>query len=127
MLLLNDPELSTSLFTSACTGIAVQTHGTAFVDDSSISVTSTYHRDLKLTLAQNNDIDNDTATKFLIAVAQHWEKLLFSTGGAINMQKSFWYLMAWVWNGVPSLVTMITSRSNTAPIQVPCLDVTDSF
>jgi hypothetical protein len=34
-------------------------------------------------------------------LAQHWEKLLFSTRGALNLQKSFWYLMHWQWpNGL---------------------------
>jgi hypothetical protein len=38
--------------------------------------------------------------------SQHWERLLYSTGGAINLQKSFWYLLSWTWDcGVPKLDT----------------------
>ncbi len=55
-----NPELSTALFTSVCTRLVVQTLGTAFVDDSSLSVTSTYIRWPDKDLDQNNIIDNDT-------------------------------------------------------------------
>ncbi len=31
-------------------------------------------------------------------LAQEWEWLLFSTGGALNLQKCFWLLLTWKWN-----------------------------
>lgn len=52
------------------------------------------------------------------------------------MQKSFWYLIAWVWkNGIPNLVTTksapgemeLTSGSSPSLISVPSLEATDSF
>jgi hypothetical protein len=97
-----DPELSTTMFTSACMEVLVKTMGMAFVDDSSLTVTSTYSRLQHLTAKQNGTDDNNTAIANLSTVAQHWERLLFTMGGSINMQKSFWYLVAWVWrNGLP--------------------------
>jgi hypothetical protein len=30
-------------------------------------------------------------------VAQTWECLLYSSGGALELQKCFWYLMYWEW------------------------------
>jgi hypothetical protein len=37
-------------------------------------------------------------------LAQCWERALFSTGGAINFQKSFWFLLHWKWqHGVATL------------------------
>ncbi len=62
------------------------------------------HQEPRSSLAQNDSIDNKTATQRLSTLAQHWKCLLFSTGGAINMPKTFRYLMAWAWkNGIPSL------------------------
>jgi hypothetical protein len=31
-------------------------------------------------------------------VAQTWEHLLYSLGGALELQKCFWYLMYWEWH-----------------------------
>jgi len=29
--------------------------------------------------------------------AQIWERLLYSSGGALNLKKCFWYLVFWKW------------------------------
>ena len=72
----------------------------------------------------------------LSSLSQHWEQLLFSTGGAINLKKSHWYLMAWTWkNGVPKLATIqespgelkLTTGYNAIPDEVPRIQVTTSF
>jgi hypothetical protein len=55
-----DADLSTAVFSSACEGIVVNTIGTAFVDDSSLSITSTYSRINTLTTIQNDSDDNNT-------------------------------------------------------------------
>lgn len=131
-----DPDLATAVFASATMEVVVQTLGTAFVDDSSLSVTSNYQHDNALDMASNMSLENSKTIRSLNTIAQHWERLLFSTGGAINMQKSFWYLLAWVWkNGTPKLVTTksapgemeLTSGSSTTLTTVPRLEVTDSF
>jgi hypothetical protein len=42
----------------------------------------------------------------LTTISQHWEHLLFTTGGKINVQRSHWYLMTWLWTkGIPCLAT----------------------
>jgi hypothetical protein len=42
------------------------------------------------------------------ACAQIWEQLLFSSGGALELKKCFWYLIYWQWvNGHPKMMTII--------------------
>jgi hypothetical protein len=131
-----DPALSTAMFTSVCMSVCVATLGTAFVDDSSLSVTSEYVRNPNLPMDTNDTADINTTVQAMSTLAQHWERLLFSTGGAINLQKRFWYLMAWVWkNGIPSLaptakapgIMELTSGASTVLYTVPRIDVNDSF
>jgi hypothetical protein len=44
-------------------------------------------------------------------LAQEWEQLLFSTGGALNLDKCFWFLLAWRWHqGRAKLHTTKTSK-----------------
>jgi hypothetical protein len=72
----------------------------------------------------------------LSILVQHWEHLLYSTGGAINLQKNHWYLITWIWtNGVPCLATIrstpsglyLTSGQSTIPDQVPRIEPTQAF
>ncbi len=106
------------------------------MDDSSLSVTSTYITNPALTEAQNKTEDISHTVQRLTTLGQHWERLLFSMGGAINMQKSFWYLMAWTWkNGQAKLLppsqiqdTLNMTAGYSAQRQrVPMLDPKDSF
>jgi hypothetical protein len=83
-------------FLSACKSVLVEVLGASFVDDSSLGVTSDYQYDTTLSLQENRDREVDYVVSRLKELAQHWERLLFSTGGAINMQKSHWYLMTWL-------------------------------
>ncbi len=80
-----DPELALAVFTSVTMDVVVHTLGTAFVDDSSLSVTSTYRHDNTIDMQSNATIENKNTFTSLTNLAQHWERLLFSTGGAINM------------------------------------------
>jgi hypothetical protein len=48
---------------------------------------------------QNTQQEIASVMTKLRRLAQHWERLLFSTGGAINVQKSHWYIMTWNWKG----------------------------
>jgi hypothetical protein len=131
-----DPSISVAFFKSACSGIEVRTLGTAFVDDSSQSVTSNYIRNPDISATKNDSNDINMTIQSMNTVAQHWERLLFSTGGAINMQKSFWYLMAWVWRkGIPSLALTkitpgsmdLTTGSSTNKTTVPRIEISESF
>jgi hypothetical protein len=41
-------------------------------------------------------------------MAQIWECILYSSGGALELRKCFWYLVYWTWeNGRPQMMTMI--------------------
>jgi hypothetical protein len=49
---------------------------------------------------------HQSAISNLQSLAQHWEWLLYSTGGAIDFLNSSWFLMAWKWkNGTAKLAT----------------------
>jgi hypothetical protein len=42
------------------------------------------------------------------ASAQIWEQILFSSDGALELKKCFWYLIYWQWvNGNPQMTTVI--------------------
>lgn len=44
-----------------------------------------------------------------LVLAQIWEHLLYSSGGALELPKYLWYLMYWEWvNGWPRLVPNVT-------------------
>jgi hypothetical protein len=101
-----DPTITAAKFVSACRDIIVEITGVLFIDDSSLSVTSEYVNDHNLTDEANRSKEVEHLVARLTALSQHWERLLFTTGGAINFQKSHWYLMTWLWkNGLPHLAT----------------------
>jgi len=69
-------------------------------------------------------------------LAQSWERLLFTTGGALNLQKSFWVLLTWRWDkGVAKLLTpaqapaelKLTAGYNPIPVVVPRLCPSSGF
>jgi hypothetical protein len=70
--------------------VQVSTVGSAFVDDTSLSVTSRYVSANNLSPIENTEAENRHTVDLLTHLAHHWEWLLYSTGGAINMQTSFW-------------------------------------
>ncbi len=81
-----------------------------FVDDTSLAALSTTH--LTADVQNDNSIAYLSAVNNLKSIAQHWECLHFSTGGAINFHKSHWFVMAWKWrNGIPSLATINDSQA----------------
>jgi hypothetical protein len=114
----------------------VNSNGTAFVDDSFLGVTSTYRWDPALTSVENHNEEIAQIMGQLRHLAQHWECLLFSTGGAIITQKSHWYILTWRWkngntsllNSVPSLSTLnFTSGYETRAHPVPSLPATSAY
>jgi len=131
-----DPTLKVATFISACKSIIVEITGVSFVDDSSLSITSSYVIDPSLTAEENRHREVEHLVTALSALSQHWERLLFSTGGAINFQKSHWYLMTWMWkNGIPQLATVsqspahlaLTTGTSTLLDHVPRLEATTGF
>jgi hypothetical protein len=73
--------------------ITLENKGDAFVDDSYL-------------MAASSDPNNpsQSAVNNLKQLSQTWERGLFSTGGAINLQKSFWVLMSWKWKNGSALL-----------------------
>jgi hypothetical protein len=43
-------------------------------------------------------------------LAQEWERLLYSTGGAFDLLKSFWFAMSWKWKGGTAHLETISQR-----------------
>jgi len=71
----------------------------AFIDDSGLGCTKQTQQ-----CTQSSDIDKD-----LQVLAQEWERLLYSTGGALNIQKCFWFLLSWQWNNGQATCHTLTS------------------
>ena len=68
--------------------------------------------------------------------AQSWEKLLFISGGKLNLQKCYWYYISWQWqDGLPTLSTIddtpgditLLSGNSPTPDTIQRLEVTDSL
>ena len=72
--------------------------GGAFVDNTDLWLTST------------SSSSSGTLIYSMQKVAQLWERLLFASGGALAIQKFFYYLVDWCWdhNGFPVLSSNIT-------------------
>jgi len=131
-----DPSITAAKFISVCKDIIVEITGVSFVDDSSLAVTSDYIYDPNITDAANKWLEVESLVNRLSALGQHWEKLLFSTGGAINFQKSHWYLMSWLWRqGIPKLATIkqtpasiaLSTGANSMLDIVPRIEPTQGF
>ena len=71
-----------------------QRTGEAFIDDASLWI-------MKLGLLLT------MAITLMQHTAQRWERLLHATGGALNLNKCFWYGIEWTFNkaGAPKMVT----------------------
>lgn len=84
----------------------------AFVDDTSLGFTD----------AGNLPLETMTT------LAQTWEKLLFYSGGTVNLPKCSWYIMYWDWkNGRPKIrpaqpqddTVALTTQGNTTATPTP--------
>ena len=68
----------------------------SYVDDTSTGVNDAMHEE---------PLHWTEMLALMQSVAQIWERLLYSSGGALELPKCFWYLMYWEWvNGRPRLV-----------------------
>jgi hypothetical protein len=65
----------------------------AFVDDTSLAITDTYQPKGPNEMIQSIE-----------KIAQDWERLLFYSGGSLNLKKCSWSMLYWEWkHGRPSL------------------------
>jgi hypothetical protein len=116
------PKRDLISLTSANKVITVDRTGDAFVDDSQLGCISHSLQENSTALNANQMITLRKMTN----IGQRWERLLFSTGGALNLQKSFWILLTWSWkNGhlvakdQHPLQLKLTSGYDTTPVEVP--------
>jgi hypothetical protein len=68
--------------------------------------------------------------------AQAWERLMFSSGGKLNLKKCFWYFIAWKWtDGIPSIATIndypgelqILSGFNPTPVTIDRIEASSAL
>jgi hypothetical protein len=70
-------------------------------------------------------------------LAQSWEKLLYSTGGALNLSKCFWFRLSWNWVGgkarlqniaaTPGNIEMTSEGASDSVISIPRIEPTAGF
>ena len=130
-----DPTMKAMTFTSPCRTIRTERYGDAFVDDTKFGITADLH------LGQVPTEDSTTlqvtyVLQELTRLSQHYEKLLYASGGALNILKCHWVLLAWRWvYGKAYLMTttecpgklFLTSGSSTTPEEVLRLDPGTSY
>ncbi len=80
-------------FTSTDGTQEINNTGDTFVDDVYLGATSTYTPEDNATFTHNLDFHRESAVANLQQLSQKWEKLLFSTGWEINIQKIFLILI----------------------------------
>ena len=107
--------------------ISVERHSDAFVDDAQNGLND---------IGEEQPWDLQTLQSNLQQMSQTWERLPFSSGGALELSKCFYYLMHWHWeNGLPQLTKlssmnlppiMLTSGSNTEKVPFSQRDVGDA-
>ena len=76
--------------------------GDAYIDNRSLLKTSN-------SLATNDNVPLGIITREMEEISQNFERKLFSTGGALNLEKCFWYLISWrrEANGKATMATTI--------------------
>ena len=70
----------------------IKNNGETFVDDSNLGNTSSLPDDPHQVSTVDQLLHSKSTVKNLQLLAQSWERALFTIGGAINFQKSFWFL-----------------------------------
>mmetsp|Transcript_21350 Transcript_21350/g.30549 ORF Transcript_21350/g.30549 Transcript_21350/m.30549 type:complete len:1538 (+) Transcript_21350:1841-6454(+) len=131
-----DPSLRVLLFISACAALLASRPRDAFVDDSHVGVTSSHEDVPDLSMENNLRLHELQVLEDLTKLAQHYERLLWSTGGALNIKKCSWVLISWIWkNGRAKLATIqqapgeikLTSGDSTEKQVVPRMQPTETY
>jgi len=131
-----DPSIPIATYVSACRSILVNVTGVSFVDDTGLGMTSSYLWQGNLSDIENRKQDFWHTLSHLQKIAQHWERLLFTTGGALNLHKCFWYLMSWKQTkGYPTLASIpqtpgdltLTAWYGQTPEPIPRIEPTSAF
>jgi hypothetical protein len=93
-----DKTLRGLAFISAFTLQKVERFGDAFVDDSHFGVTSRHVDDPLLSFEDNIAQHERQCLEDMLKLGQHYERLLYSTGGALNIPKCSWTFITWRWH-----------------------------
>jgi hypothetical protein len=112
--------------------------GEAFVDDSFLGCTSTYEMDPAMSHEENKTRAEQHTISGLSQLAQQWERLLFSTGGAICLNKSFLYLISWQWSkqgiarlcsidSAPGVMKLTSGWQLDKVVEVPRIEATSCY
>ena len=92
-----DPTMKGMRFVSPCRTIRSERYGNAFVDDTKFGVTADLQDGYVEPTKDNIQDQVRQVIRDLTRLSQHYEKLLFTTGGALNIKKCHWIMMAWQW------------------------------
>ncbi len=93
-------------FTNPAKTLVVERYCNAFVDDAQNGLNN---------IDKSQPWDLPTLHMNLQQMSQTWERLLYSSGGALKLLKCFYYLLHWEWNqGLPSLTPL--ARMHLDPI-----------
>jgi hypothetical protein len=126
------PRLS---LTSVDGNITLSHFGDSFVDDTALGCTAEPITSTEISLEIEEERRRLVLSN-LTTLSQQWEHLLFSTGGGINLLKSFWFMMTWSWkDGVATLAKKhqapgdlhLTAGYETIPAQVPRIEATRTY
>ena len=131
-----DPSLKGLLFTSPCGKVCTQRLGDAFVDDTMFGVTADQEQGYVDTSKERTMRQAQQVLSDLTRLSQHYEKLLYTSGGALNIKKCHWNLLAWRWvDGKAYLMTKAECQGKLFLIpgasseleEVPRLEPSTSF
>jgi hypothetical protein len=125
-------DILAMFFKAVNDSLQIKHAGDAFVDDAQLGCTS----ELPKGRHSPQSMHVHEVLRGIKYMAQSWERLLFTTGGAINLQKKSWSLLTWKWNrGVTRLSTTmqspaelkLTAGYDTAQVVVPRISPYDGF
>jgi len=114
--------------------VVTNARGDAFVDDAGLGCTAHIPKSADIYLVQRTAATLPTQLEIL---AQQWERLLFSTGGALNLNKCFWFLLSWTWKGgrpilqttssLPAIVRLTAGQDIGDPKVIKRIEPTASY
>jgi hypothetical protein len=88
-------------------------------------------------LGMNQQTQTELLTDNVGRLAQQWEKLLYSTGGALNLSKCFCFQLSWSWKGgkasldsvknTPAELYLTSEGELHTKIKIPRIETTSSF
>ncbi len=106
------------------------------MDDTALGCTGLSPDELLLSFSEQEAMRRSSAVSNLAILSQEWEKLLFSTGGGINLTKSFWFLMSWTWkDGIATLTESknspcslrLTAGYEREPTEIPRIEPMNTY